>query len=80
MKQVIETIVKAIVDLEKRVVVNEVVGGNSVIIEILVDKSDLGKTIGKQGKTASAIRSIVYAASFKTKRRYTIEINAHPEK
>jgi len=80
MKQLIETIVKSIVDLEKRVVVNEVEGGNSVIIEIMVDKSDLGKVIGKSGKTAQSIRNIIYAASFKTKKRYTVDINAHVEK
>lgn len=77
MKQLVETIVKSIVDIEKRVVVNEVEGGNSVIIEILVDKSDLGKVIGKSGKTAQSIRNIIYAASFKTKKRYTVDINAH---
>jgi len=77
MKQLIETIVKSIVDIEKRVQVTEIEGGNSVIIEILVDKSDLGKVIGKQGKTAQSLRNIVYAASFKTKKRYTIDINAH---
>ena len=77
MKQLVETIVKSIVDLEKRVQVNEVEGGNSVIIEILVDKSDLGKVIGKSGKTAQSIRNIIYAASFKTKKRYTVDINAH---
>ena len=77
MKQLIETIVKSIVDMEKRVTVNEIEGGNSVIIEILVDKSDLGKVIGKSGKTAQSIRNIIYAASFKTKKRYTVDINAH---
>jgi len=77
MKQLVETIVKAIVDQEKRVQVNEVEGGNSVIIEILVDKSDLGKVIGKSGKTAQSIRNIIYAASFKTKKRYTVDVNAH---
>jgi predicted RNA-binding protein YlqC (UPF0109 family) len=77
MKQLVETIVKSIVDNEKRVQINEVEGGNSVIIEILVDKGDLGKVIGKSGKTASAIRSIIYAASFKTRKRYTVDINAH---
>jgi len=75
MKQLIETIVKAIVDDEKSVTVNEVEGGNRVVLEILCNKSDLGKIIGKKGKTAQAIRSIVYAASFKTKKKYTIDMN-----
>ena len=75
MKQLVEAIVKSIVDMENRVSVKEVDGANSSIIEILVDKSDLGKVIGKQGKTAQSIRNIIYAASFKTKKRYTVDIN-----
>jgi len=75
MKQLIETIVKAIVDDEKAVAVNEVEGGNRAVIEILCNKADLGKIIGKKGKTAQSIRNIVYAASFKTKKKYTIDIN-----
>ena len=77
MKQLVETIVKAIVDAEGKVKINEIEGGNTVIIEILVEKSDLGKVIGKNGKTAQSIRNIIYAASFKTKKRYTVDINAH---
>lgn len=78
MKQLVETIVKAIVDDEKSVKVNEIEGGNSVIIEILINKSDLGKVIGKNGRTAQSIRNLIYAASFKTKKRYTVDINSHP--
>ncbi len=77
MENLVETIVKSIVDKEDKVSVKEVQGANSVIIEILVDKSDLGKVIGKSGRTASAIRSIIYAASFKTKKRYTVDINSN---
>ena len=76
MKELVETIVRNIVDDEKKVSVSEVEGGNSVIIEILVAKEDLGKVIGKKGKTAQSIRNIIYAASFKTKKRYTVDINA----
>lgn len=76
MKQLVESIVKSIVDMENRVSVKEVEAGNSSIIEILVDKSDLGKVIGKSGKTAQSIRNIIYAASFKTKKRYTVDINS----
>lgn len=77
MKKLIEPIIKAVVDMENRVQVNEIGNGNSVIIEILVDKSDLGKAIGKNGKTAQSIRNIIYAASYKTKKRYTVDISAH---
>ena len=69
--------VKAIVDNEEKVRVNEIESKTSSIIEILVDKSDLGKVIGKLGKTAQSIRNIIYAASFKTKKRYTIDFTAH---
>ena len=76
MKQLVETIIKSIVLQEDKVEVKETAGGNNVIIEIIVDKGDLGMCIGKNGRTAQSIRNIIYAASFKTKRRYTISINA----
>jgi predicted RNA-binding protein YlqC (UPF0109 family) len=78
MKNLVEAMVRGIVDLEDDVDVKEIPGGNTSIIEILVDKSDLGKVIGKGGKTAQSIRNIIYAASFKTKKRYTVDINSHP--
>lgn len=80
MKDVVETIIRAIVDDEEMVQVKEIFGESSSIIEILVDKHDLGKVIGKNGKTAQSIRNIIYAASFKTKKRYTVDINSHPIK
>jgi len=76
MKNVIQTIVQAIVDKEDKVQVNEIVGDLTSIIEVFVDKSDLGKVIGKGGKTAQSIRNIVYASSFKTNKRYTIDIDS----
>lgn len=76
MKELVEDIVKAIVDKPERVKVNEIEGDNSSIIEVKVDKTDLGKVIGKGGKTAQSIRNIVFAASFKTKKRYTIDVNS----
>jgi predicted RNA-binding protein YlqC (UPF0109 family) len=76
MKTLVETIVKSIVDNEKSVQVSEIGGDSTSIIEVFVDKSDLGKVIGKNGKTAQSIRNIVYASSFKTKKRYTINIDA----
>jgi predicted RNA-binding protein YlqC (UPF0109 family) len=76
MKNLVETIVKSIVDNEKSVQVSEIGGDSTSIIEVFVDKEDLGKVIGKNGKTAQSIRNIVYASSFKTKKRYTINIDA----
>lgn len=76
MKTLVETIVKSIVDNEKEVRVTEIPGQNSVILEIRVAKEDLGKIIGKQGKNAISIRNIIFAASFKTKKRYTVDINS----
>ncbi len=76
MKTLVETIVKSIVDVENAVQVSEIGGDSTSIIEVFVDKSDLGKVIGKNGKTAQSIRNIVYASSFKTKKRYTINIDA----
>jgi predicted RNA-binding protein YlqC (UPF0109 family) len=76
MKTLVETIVKSIVDNEKSVQVSEIGGDSTSIIEVFVDKEDLGKVIGKNGKTAQSIRNIVYASSFKTKKRYTINIDA----
>jgi predicted RNA-binding protein YlqC (UPF0109 family) len=81
MKELVEAMVKGIVDKEDEVDVKEIPGANSSIIEIKVDKSDLGKVIGKHGKTAHSIRNIIFAASFKTQKRYTVDIDAkNPKK
>ena len=53
---------------------NEIVSVQTVVLELKVDKSDMGKVIGKQGKTAHAIRTILNAASGKTRKRYVLEI------
>jgi len=77
MKEMLEVITKNIVDKPEKVTVKEIEGDSSSILEIKVDKDDLGKMIGKKGKTAQSIRNIVYAASFKVGKRYQIEIQAH---
>ena len=74
MKELVEKIVKAIVDDVDAVVIKELPGDNNSIIEIKTAKEDIGKVLGKKGRTANAIRSIVYASSFKMKKRYTIDI------
>jgi len=76
MKELLHAIVSHIVDEPDKIQINEIAGSTTDIIEILVTKNDLGKVIGKQGKTAHSIRNIVYAASFKTGKRYSVDINS----
>ena len=74
MRELVYTIVSNLVDDPSKIEVNHVEGQKTDIIEIIVPQEDLGKIIGKKGNTANAIRSIVYAESFKTQKRYTIDI------
>lgn len=74
MKELIEYIAKALVDNPEDVVVMEVEGEITSVIELKVAKSDLGKVIGKQGRTARAMRTILSAASTKLNKRAVLEI------
>ena len=74
LKDLIEYVSKSLVDMPDDVDVNEVVGEQTTVIELKVDKSDLGKVIGKQGRTARALRTILNAASSKLKKRSVLEI------
>jgi predicted RNA-binding protein YlqC (UPF0109 family) len=74
MKQLIEDIAKALVDSPEQVSVNEVSGEQVTVLELRVAAGDLGKVIGKQGRTARSIRTILGAASMKLNRRFTLEI------
>ncbi len=74
MKELIEHIAKALVDYPDKVEVNEVEGQQTSVIELKVAKEDLGKIIGKQGRTARAMRTILSAASTKLKKRAVLEI------
>jgi hypothetical protein len=74
MKDLISDIVKALVDQPEQVTVTEIETGNTVILELSVAKSDMGKVIGKQGRNAQAIRTILSAAAGKAKKRYVLEI------
>ncbi|HBQ20459.1 MAG: RNA-binding protein [Deltaproteobacteria bacterium GWA2_38_16] len=74
MKELIEMIAKALVDLPDQVEVQEVVGEQTTVVELKVAKEDLGKVIGKQGRTAQAMRTILNAASTKLKKRSVLEI------
>jgi predicted RNA-binding protein YlqC (UPF0109 family) len=74
LKSLIEYVSKSLVDMPDEVEVNEIVGEQTTVIELKVDKSDLGKVIGKQGRTARALRTILNAASTKLKKRSVLEI------
>lgn len=74
MKQLIELIAKALVDNPDRVVVTEVEGEQTTVLELRVAQSDLGKIIGRQGRTARAIRTLLGAAGMKLRKRFVLEI------
>lgn len=70
----IETIAKSLVDLPEEVHITTMVGEQTTVIELKVAKTDLGKIIGKQGRNAQAIRTLLIAASTKLKKRTVLEI------
>ena len=74
MKQLVEDIAKALVDLPDEVSVRLVEGEQVTVLELKVAQTDLGKVIGKQGRTARSIRTILGAAGMKLNRRFTLEI------
>jgi predicted RNA-binding protein YlqC (UPF0109 family) len=74
LKNLIEYVSKALVDMPDQVEVREVEGEQTTVLELKVDKSDLGKVIGKQGRTAKALRVILTAASTKLRKRSVLEI------
>ena len=74
MKQLVETVCKSLVDNPEEVKVTQIDGEQTTILELRVHQSDLGKVIGKQGRTARAIRTILAAAGMKQRRRFNLEI------
>ena len=74
MRELIEYIAKALVDNPEEVKVSEVEGEVTSVIELRVAKSDLGKVIGKEGRTARAMRNLLTASSTKIKKRAVLEI------
>jgi len=74
MRQLIEDIAKALVDSPEEVAVREVKGEQATLLELRVAPGDLGKVIGKQGRTARSIRTLLGAAGMKLNRRFTLEI------
>jgi predicted RNA-binding protein YlqC (UPF0109 family) len=74
MKQLVEQIAKALVDQPDKVQVREVEGEQTTVLELRVAQEDLGKVIGKQGKTARAMRTLLAAAGMKVRKRFVLEI------
>lgn len=74
LKELVELMAKALVDKPEEVVVTEVDGEQTTVIELKVAKDDLGKVIGKQGRTAQAMRTILGAVSTKLRKRSVLEI------
>jgi len=74
MKNLLLQIAQALVDNPEQVKINQIEGTQTVVLELKVATSDLGKIIGKQGRTANAVRHLLYAASAKSQKRYILEI------
>ncbi|WP_022669630.1 KH domain-containing protein [Hippea alviniae] len=74
MKELISCIVKSLVDNQDAVSIKEIAGEKTTVVELSVDKNDLGKIIGKEGKTIKAIRTILNAASKKAGKKAVLEI------
>lgn len=73
-KEVVETIARALVDQPGEVVVSEIDGEGATVLELRVASGDLGKVIGKQGRTARAMRTLLRAAGMKLRKRFVLEI------
>jgi len=74
MKELVEQIAEALVDNPVAVSVSAVEGEQTTVLELRVDQADLGKVIGKQGRTARAIRTLLGAAGMKLRKRFVLEI------
>lgn len=74
MKELLEIIAKSLVDNPDEVHVNEITGEQSLILELKVAQDDMGKVIGKQGRIAKAIRTVIKAAAIKENKRVVVEI------
>ena len=74
MKELVEVIAKSLVDYPEQVVVTETENEKAIVLELRVAQSDMGKVIGKQGRIAKAIRSVVKAAASKEEKKVIVEI------
>ena len=74
MKELVEVIAKSLVDYPEEVVVTETENDKTIVVELHVASSDMGKVIGKQGRSAKAIRSVVKAAASKSDKKVVVDI------
>ena len=74
MRELVEMIAKTLVDDPEEVRVTEVIGEQTTVLELRVAQHDLGKVIGRQGRTARAIRTLLGAAGMKVRKRFVLEI------
>jgi uncharacterized protein len=74
LKELIELIIKGIVDKPDKIEISQVVGEKTLIFEVKVDPNDIGKVIGRQGRNIKSIRTIINAAAQKDNKRVIIEI------
>jgi predicted RNA-binding protein YlqC (UPF0109 family) len=74
LREAVEIIARTLVDHPDEVTVTEIEGDAAIVIELRVDSTDLGKVIGKQGRTARAMRTLLRAAGIKSRRRFVLEI------
>jgi len=74
LRELVELIIKGIVDNPDKVEINEIIGEKSSIYEVRVDSNDIGKVIGRQGRNIKSIRTIVNAAAQKDDKRVVVEI------
>jgi len=80
MKELVKVMARALVDDPDQVTVDEVEGDQTSVLELKVAKADVAKVIGKQGRTAQAMRTILNAASAKVRKRYVLEIIEYQQK
>ena len=73
MKDILETIIKNLVDNKDAISINEVEGESAIVYEVKVEKSDMGKVIGKQGKIANSIRTVMKAVASREHKKVSIE-------
>jgi len=74
MKDLVEFVAKALVDEVGKIEITEITGNQTIVFELKVAKEDIGKVIGRQGKTADAIRTILNCAAAKLQKRYILQI------
>ena len=79
MKELVEVIAKSLVEHPDEVVVTETENEKNILVELRVAPSDMGKVIGKQGKIAKALRTLVRAATPKGSKKYNVEIKERPQ-